>query len=147
MLVRMKDNHVASLASDPLCRLPLVRDILPQYLMARRWYASKEDTAPSVTIEEWIAVPDLADAIILLLSVKAEKTGTTSRYFFPIRAVWACERPVTGAVCELRAGRAGGWLVDGFSDDGFVRALLECIQQAERRPGQASALRFTDRHS
>jgi trehalose synthase-fused probable maltokinase len=142
MLVEMKDNHVTSLASDPLSRLPLVRDILPRYLMARRWYASKEDTAPSVTIEEWIAVPDLADAIILLLSVKAEKTGTTSRYFFPIRAVWACERPVTGVVCELRAGRAGGWLVDGFSDDGFVRALLKGIQRAELPSQTGNGLAF-----
>jgi trehalose synthase-fused probable maltokinase len=131
MLIEMKDNHVLSLISDPVCRLPLVRDILPQYLMARRWYASKEDiTAPSVAIEAYVAVPDLADAIILLLGVKA-KTGTTSSYFFPIRTVWECERPETGVVCELRAGPAGGWLVDGFSDDGFVRALLEGIRQAE----------------
>jgi trehalose synthase-fused probable maltokinase len=129
MLIEMKDKHVLSLTSDPVCRLPLLRDILPQYLMARRWYASKEDTAPSVTIEECVTV-DLADAIILLLGVKA-KTGTTSSYFFPIRTVWECERPETGVVCELRVGPAGGWLVDGFSDDEFVRALLEGIRQAE----------------
>jgi maltose alpha-D-glucosyltransferase/alpha-amylase len=142
MLIEMNDNHVTSLASDPLCRLPLVRDILPQYLMARRWYASKEDTAPSVTIEEWLAVPDLADAIILLLSVKAKTAETTSSYFFPIRTVWACERPVTGVVCELRAGPAGGWLVDGFSDDGFVRAILEGIRQAERQSQTGTGLAF-----
>ena len=141
MLIEMKDNHVLSLTSDPLCRLPLVRDILPPYLMARRWYASKENAAPSVTIEESVAVPDLADAIILLLGVKAE-TGTTSSYFFPIRAVWGCERPQTGVVCELRAGTAGGWLVDGFSDDQFVRALLESIRQADAESRTVNGLAF-----
>jgi maltose alpha-D-glucosyltransferase/alpha-amylase len=142
MLIEMKDNQVTSLAGDPVCRLPLVRDILPQYLMARRWYASKQDTAPSVTIEEWVAVPDLADAVILLLGVKAKKAGTTSSYFFPIRAVWECERPETGVVCELRAGTTGGWLVDCFSDDQFVRALLESIRQAEPQSRTGNGLAF-----
>jgi hypothetical protein len=141
MLIEMNDNHVTSLASDPLCRLPLVRDILPEYLMARRWYASKEDTAPFVTIDQWVPIPKLADAIVLLLDVQA-KAGTRSRYLFPIRAIWECERPETGVVCELQAGAIAGWSVDGFSDDGFISVLLKGIRQAEGQSKSAEGLAF-----
>ena len=141
MHIEMNNKHVLNLTSDPLCRVPLVRDILPRYLMARRWYASKGDATPSVTIDAHVAVPDLADAIILLLGVKA-KTGNPSSYFFPIRTIWECDRPEVGVVCELRAGAAAGWLVDGFSDDGFVRALLKCIQQADGESEKSNGLAF-----
>jgi maltose alpha-D-glucosyltransferase/alpha-amylase len=141
MHIEMNDKHALNLTSDPLCRQPLLRDILPGYLMARRWYASKEDAAPSVTIDAHVAVPDLDDAIILLLGVKA-KAGKSSSYFFPIRTIWECERPETGVVCELRAGPAGGWLIDGFSDDGFVRALLEGIRQTDDESRIGNGLAF-----
>ena len=141
MVIAMKDKHVLSLSSDLECRLPLVRDILPQYLMARRWYASKEDVVPSVTIQECVPVLNLTDGIILFLDVKT-KSGTRSRYFFPIRAVWECERPQAGVICELRAGAFAGWLVDGFSNDEFVRVLLEGIRHAEGQSPPEGGLAF-----
>jgi maltose alpha-D-glucosyltransferase/alpha-amylase len=141
MLIEMKDKHILGLRKASECGLRLVTDILPGYLTARRWYAAKEETAPFVTIDQWVPVPNLADAIVLLLDVKA-KAGTRSRYLFPIRAIWECERPETGVVCDLQAGATAGWLVDGFSDDGFIRVLLEGIRQAEGQSKSAEGLVF-----
>jgi hypothetical protein len=141
MPIEMTNKHVMSFANDPACRIPLLEDLLPHYLMARRWYASKGDTAPSVTIEAYVAVPGLADALILLLGVKGS-SGTTRSYLFPIRMIWGCEQPKNGIICEIRAGPAGGWLVDGFSDDGFVCALLEAVRQADAKFSTYEGLAF-----
>ena len=134
MLIEMKDKHVLNLTSDPVCRLPLVRDILPQYLMARRWYASKEDTAPSVTIEECCRCSRFRRRASFCCWASKLKNGDNEQLFFPDPDNLGMRAARTGVVCELRAGPAAGWLVDGFSDDGFVRALLEGIQQADGNP-------------
>jgi hypothetical protein len=75
MLIEMKNKQVMSFANAPVCRVPLLQDVLPHYLMARRWYASMKGAAPTVTIEASTAVPGLADAIILLLGVKRLNRG------------------------------------------------------------------------
>jgi trehalose synthase-fused probable maltokinase len=130
VIIEMKDKQVSNLTYDAICRVPFERDVLAQFLMARRWYASKEDIAPAVTIEKSIPIPDLPEAMVLILSVKAKKE-TGKSYLFPIQTIWECARPQTGVVCELRTGAVTGWLIDGFSDDRFVRALLEGIRRAD----------------
>jgi trehalose synthase-fused probable maltokinase len=129
MIIELKDKEVSNLIRDAVCRVPFERHVLPEFLMARRWYASKEDTAPAVTIEKSVPIPDLPEAMALFLSIKSHD-GAVKSYFVPILAIWEGPRPHTGVVCELRAGAATGWLVDGFSDDCFVRALLEGIRRA-----------------
>jgi maltose alpha-D-glucosyltransferase / alpha-amylase len=141
MIIEMKDKRVSNLTGDAIYRLPLERDVLPKYLMARRWYASKEDPAPSVTIENSVPIPDLPEATLLILSVKAIK-GAVKSYLFPIRTIWQSERPQTDVVCQLRVGPAIGWLVDGFGDNQFVRALLEGIRRAEGSRRTADGLVF-----
>jgi len=141
MIIEMRSRGPLLLAGDNLCRLPLERDVLPDYLKARRWFDSKADAAPSVTIEKSLALADLADAAILILGVKS-KTRTAGSYLFPVRTLWECERPRAGLVCELRSGPAAGWLVDGFSDDRFVRELLERIRRAGESPETADGLVF-----
>ena len=139
MIIEMRSRGPLLLAGDNLCRLPLERDVLPDYLKARRWFDSKADAAPSVTIEKSLALADLADAAILILGVKS-KTRTAGSYLFPVRTLWECERPRAGLVCELRSGPAAGWLVDGFSDDRFVRELLDESAAPGSRPKQPTAL-------
>jgi trehalose synthase-fused probable maltokinase len=141
MIIEMKDKRVSNLTGDAICRLPLERDVLPKYLMARRWYASKEGPAPSVTIEKFVRIPDVPEATVLILGVKAVK-GPVKSYLFPIRTIWQSERPRTDVVCQLSVGPAIGWLVDGFGDDQFVRALLEGIRRAEGSPRIADGLVF-----
>jgi len=48
---------------------------------------------------------------------------------------------MAGVICELRAGPAAGWLIDFFSDDRFVRFLLDVIFRAEA-PLQMGGLVF-----
>ena len=107
MIIEMKDKRVSNLTGDAICRLPLERDVLPKYLMARRWYASKEGPAPSVTIEKFVRIPDVPEATVLILGVKAVK-GAVKSYLFPIRTIWQSERPRTDVVCHLSVGPAIG---------------------------------------
>jgi hypothetical protein len=70
VIIEMKDKQVSNLTYDAICRVPFERDVLAQFLMARRWYASKEDIAPAVTIEKSIPIPDLPEAMVLILRSK-----------------------------------------------------------------------------
>jgi trehalose synthase-fused probable maltokinase len=140
MIIEMKDKRVSNVTSDGIFRLPLERDVLPRYLRACRWYASKDDAAPSVTVEKSLTISDLPDAKVLILGVKTNEAA--KRYLFPIRAIWECERPQTGVVCELRAGPAAGWLIDAFSDDQFVRVLLEGIRRTKCSSATVASLVF-----
>ena len=45
MIIEMRSRGPLLLAGDNLCRLPLERDVLPDYLKARRWFDSKADAA------------------------------------------------------------------------------------------------------
>jgi hypothetical protein len=113
--------------------------------MARRWYASKEDTAPSVTIEECVTV-DLADAIILLLASKL-KRGQRAVIFSRSGRFGDASGPRPVSFVNFGLGPlAGGLLMVLVTTD-----LFGCSWKlpAWRRgnPEQVTALRFADRRS
>lgn len=68
-----------------------------------------DQAPPAIAIEMAIPIPDLPDAMALVLSLESQN-GAVDSYFFPIRAVWDCAPPRSGIVGEFRAGRAIGWV-------------------------------------
>jgi hypothetical protein len=139
LIIEIERKQVAGLLDDDLCRLPLEAHALPQYLMAQRWYAVISDVAPIVAIQTAIPVPGDADAMVLILGVRADQEPEAN-YLCPIRTIWECERPPGGIVCEVRSGSTTGWVVEGFTDDRFVRSVLDNICRAPNTPGEASGL-------
>jgi trehalose synthase-fused probable maltokinase len=79
--------------------------------------------------------------MVLILGVRADQEPEAN-YLFPIRTIWECERPPAGIICEVRSGSTTGWIVEGFTDDRFVRSTLDNICRAPNTPGEASGLVF-----
>jgi hypothetical protein len=40
MIIEISDRRLSTLIHDPICRLPFEREMLPKFLVERRWYAS-----------------------------------------------------------------------------------------------------------
>jgi hypothetical protein len=78
-------------------------------------------------------MPGSDDAAFLILSVQAGEQ--TIQYQFPVYIVWNVARPAVGAVAELSFQSSTGWLVDGWTENRFIRLLLGEIYHA-KGPGK-----------
>jgi trehalose synthase-fused probable maltokinase len=104
----------------------LATDVLPGYLMERRWYAAKDGGVPNVGIANAISLATGDDAVILILDVTPE--GQPPRkYLLPVSVLWDAEAPASAILAEVQHGSARGVLVDAFADDRFIRMLLARI--------------------
>jgi trehalose synthase-fused probable maltokinase len=109
------------------CRASLESEILPAYLPAQRWFASKRAALESVQIKQCIRVE--ADQRSLLLIIEAGAPGATTDYQLPVTLLWDRPPKAESVVAEVAFGDDRGWLVDAYSDDLFVRRLLAASQQ------------------
>jgi maltose alpha-D-glucosyltransferase/alpha-amylase len=132
----------ASLQSSR-ARFALEHDVLPAFLMERRWFAGKAGGPPAVELNAVVPferqAPDAALAII-----GADANGQAEhRYLLPLMVKWMrLERigpSLTNAVAAIRRGPREGSLLDAASDRDFIMPLLnsiylgDTINQTERR--------------
>ena len=107
----------------------LETDVLPEYLMERRWYRAKNAGIANVRIADFILLGG-DDAILLLDVTPAGRSA--ARYLLAATILWDEAGASASAVfAELRHGSAHGVLVEAFSDDRFIRQLIARI--VERR--------------
>ena len=132
----------ASLQSSR-ARFVLEHDVLPPFLMERRWFAGKAGGSPVVKLNAVIPferqAPDVALAIV---NVHADGQAE-HRYLLPLMVKWTrLERigpSLTNAIAAIRRGPREGSLIDAASDRDFITLLLnaiyssDAIGQAERR--------------
>lgn len=104
----------------------LVTDVLPGYLMERRWYAAKDSGIPDVGIANAISLGAGDEPVILILDVTPERQPSR-KYLLPVSILWNAEAPASAILAEVQYASSRGALVDAFADDRFIGMLLALI--------------------
>jgi maltose alpha-D-glucosyltransferase/alpha-amylase len=108
-------------------RTSLERDILPAYLLMRRWFAMKDQALRTVRLTSLAALPH-AEQDVLLAEIETETSSGTARWSLPLAVAWE-DRP-TGrlpaqlALARVRRGARVGLLTDAFALPEFATAVM-----------------------
>ncbi|MBK8906449.1 MAG: maltose alpha-D-glucosyltransferase [Rhodospirillales bacterium] len=113
----------------------LTRDILPEFLPNRRWFAAKGDPIESVSLEDETVLPDASRFGYLIATFQvATRGGGAYRYHMPLAAAWetAVDDPLqrlqSFTLAKVRTGNRVGVLYDALADAPFTAAVLESIR-------------------
>src|SRR4029077_17015110 len=125
-------HGLEELLTDP-ARAVLERDVLPAYLLKRRWFGAKDEPMRQVRIAEAVILPALAPPA-LLMQVEVQTRRGNERYLLPIGFVSEEELstalPQQLALARVRRGRSVGFMTDAFALDSFARRLLDLLAKA-----------------
>ena len=105
---------------------PLIeRDVLPAYLIKRRWFAMKDHVLQAVRVASLVALRD----DLLLAELETETETSSARWLLPLAVAWE-ERPVGPlptqlALARVRRGGSVGLLTDAFALPEFAGAVLD----------------------
>jgi maltose alpha-D-glucosyltransferase/alpha-amylase len=102
------------------------RDVLPYFLLERRWFADKARGLPTPKIEAVVPLEREGTALVVV-GVPGEQQ-TPSRYLLPLTVKWTrFDRSATApahAIAAIRRGREEGTLIDAATDPDFIKSLL-----------------------
>ena len=120
-------------------------EILPAYLMRRRWFASKDKEIRSIRLIGTEAITGRY-LEILLAEVEVNLAGQTERYQLPLGIAWDDETkaalPQQLALARVRQRRRVGYLTDAFALDGFPRGVIAGLRRGVVRSVQAGEIRI-----
>jgi maltose alpha-D-glucosyltransferase / alpha-amylase len=137
-------NGMADIATDAL-RAQIERDILPNYLSARRWFAAKGREVHAIALQPIAALDASADAPALF-EVTVRFAAGEHRYLLPLGIVWESEDiPMLArqlALANVRRGPRLGVLTDAFAIPAFAQRLLELLRRDATVPMAGGELRF-----
>jgi maltose alpha-D-glucosyltransferase/alpha-amylase len=120
----------------------LEREVLPQYLAKRRWFAMKDQTLRSVRMALLTRVPS-DDSV--LLEIETETASGTARWLLPLSIVWgdtAAPLPTQLALARVRRGPKMGLLTDAFALPAFPLAVLAGLAQKDTIVIDHGVIRF-----
>ncbi|MDR3532134.1 MAG: maltose alpha-D-glucosyltransferase [Rhodopila sp.] len=124
-------------------RSVIEREVLPQYLAKRRWFAMKDQTLVSARIALMTRVPS-EDAV--LLEIETETASGTARWLLPLGIVWgdtsAAPLPSQLALARVRRGAKVGLLTDAFALPAFPHVVLAALAQKEIIATDRGMIRF-----
>ena len=113
-------------------RAVIEREVLPQYLAKRRWFAMKDQALRSSRIALMTRV--LTDDAVLL-EIETETASGTARWLLPLGIVWGdatpSPLPAQLALARVRRGPKVGLLTDAFALPGFPLAVLSGLAQSD----------------
>ena len=130
--------------TDGADRDMLEREILPDYVAQRRWFAGKDSPVTSVRIISAIELPGAQDLVLAQLEIATGRdTGT---YTLPLGIAWegAASGPFAPnlALARVRRGRRVGLLTDGFAVPAFPAAVVEALRSGRALETPNGAIRF-----
>ena len=127
-------DGIASVLEDR-SRPVLEKDVLPGYLMQRRWFQEKSQRPPHASVKLAISISE-TDRDILFTEVVAQSEGAAVTYALPLAISWEDETagPQESPLSLARVRRRAriGLLTDGFASPKFVRALLSSLKRGAR---------------
>ena len=133
--------------SDRL-RSQLERELLPAFVAKRRWYAAKGEAVRQAEIADQVEWKP-GDRSWLVAAVRvASADGDEQPYFLPLTIAFedADERLLRSlspvAISRVRQHSSVGILADAFSDEGFVRAVLQAVRDGITVKTARGTLRF-----
>jgi len=140
-LVVRKD--LTEILSNP-SRTTLEREVLPDYLPKRRWFAVKQAKRLEVRIDQAAALPGARPALILS-EIEVTSDQGTERYLLPMAELPDDEtavRPRQLALARVRRGRHMGWLTDAFAIGALAQRVLDLLREDATLPVDDGELRF-----
>jgi len=122
-------NKVADVLATP-DGAAFVRDVIPSYLMKRRWFAAKDQSIKSTKVKYLAPLPN-GDREVLLAEIESKSDGDTNRWLLPLSVVWDDEHvaalPSQLALARVRRGRRTGYLTDAFALAPFAHQMLAAL--------------------
>jgi maltose alpha-D-glucosyltransferase/alpha-amylase len=104
----------------------ILRDILPDYLRRRRWFAGKDEKIAAVRVAYIVPLPSNQE--MLISEIEVQYQDRLERYLIPAGISWeggaALQLPQQLALARVRRKRQVGFITDAFSLEGFPRALV-----------------------
>ena len=123
------------LAMSDKVRAQLEREVLPEFVVHRRWYAGKGAPIRRVVLvdhAEW--THDGATSLIALVRVQTEdETGHGDPYFLPLTLAWEDREEermralAAAAAAKVRQQAEIGLLADAFGDPSFCRSVVAAV--------------------
>ena len=122
-------NRIADALATP-DGTAFVRDVLPSYLMKRRWFSAKDQNIKSTRFKYLAALPD-GDREVLLAEIETNTDGEIGRWQLPLSVAWddepAAALPGQLALARVRRGRRTGLLTDAFALPAFANQMLAAL--------------------
>ncbi len=111
-------------------RAQLQRDVLPNYLQARRWFAAKDKKLDSVLLIPIAALDNTPESPVLF-RVTARFGGEEQHYLLPLGLIWENQDTPTLAkqlaLANVRRTSRMGVLTDAFAIPAFARILIDLL--------------------
>ena len=129
---------------DGEARRILEREVLPEYLLERRWFQGKDAAVQAVRVRDALPIP--GPEPMLLAEIEVEQAGETTLYALPLAVVWedAPSGPFAPqvAMARVRRGRAIGELTDGLATPEFVASVVRALADGVETPLADGRVRF-----
>jgi maltose alpha-D-glucosyltransferase / alpha-amylase len=132
----------------------LASEAVPAFLARQRWSGVKDRRIEAMSIPVHGSITRAtedgsAPESFLAALVDAElKDGERRRYFVPLAVVWSPAETelrqglVPATLAELRQTRKEGALVDAWSQEGFLLALMDALEREATVPLEGGEIRF-----
>jgi maltose alpha-D-glucosyltransferase / alpha-amylase len=122
----------------------LESEVLPSYLVRRRWFASKDQKLKGVRLAALTTIPGAGFAFT---EIEADIGSHTERYVLPLAITWGTDTTVPLfmqlALARIRRGRMIGHLTDAFALPQFAHGVLNKLRERAAIPTvQKSEIRF-----
>jgi maltose alpha-D-glucosyltransferase/alpha-amylase len=108
----------------------LESEVLPSYLIRRRWFASKDEKLHAVRLAALTTIPD---AGFSFTEIEADVGKRTERYVLPLAISWGSDTTVPLfmqlALARVRRGRMVGHLTDAFALPLFAHGVLKNLRE------------------
>jgi len=130
------------IAMSEKVRAQFEREVLPDFVKGRRWFAAKGETIRRVALVDHVEWPhDGRSSLLALVRVQTGEEGTPGDpYFLPLTLAWEdrdeerMKALAPAAIAKVRQQAEVGLLADAFGDESFCRSLVTAM-------GSASALK------
>jgi maltose alpha-D-glucosyltransferase/alpha-amylase len=127
-------NRIADALATP-DGAAFVRDVLPSYLMKRRWFSAKDQAVRSTRFKYLVSLPD-GDREVILAEVETKTDGDINCWQLPLAVVWddepAAALPSQLALARVRRGRRTGLLTDAFALPAFATRVLDALAEKSK---------------
>jgi maltose alpha-D-glucosyltransferase/alpha-amylase len=125
-------------------RRHLEQEVLPRFIGAQRWYASKDEPVKQARLSDHLVWERHGRTWTVAL-FDVESASGASAYFLPLALEWGEQgRDILASsiVAKTREQAKVGVMADAFADDKFCRALVEAIGAGGELATAQGKLRF-----
>lgn len=143
-------RHAVDEIMQAPARTILESEVLPHYLMKRRWFAAKQQQIDAVEIAASTTLPmskTMPGSLPTVLTEIVVQSGQQhQRYLLPLGFIREEDTisalPHQLALSRVRRNRHVGFLTDAFALDSFIMTVLELLSEHAELPSADGCMRF-----